>query len=121
MSGGDWGVEAVEPTEFQTWVQPPSPTAPILDDLPDVFNFNALADVPDLPNLGTDIGHEFVGADFALGAEQFSADTLFDFSAFDPDPTGDLSLEASQPTPCLQSQNGAPTIGSDRQGFAASG
>jgi hypothetical protein len=106
---------------FAAWPQPAAPADSILDDLSDVFDFNALANVPDLPDLGTEIGHEFNGADLPFHPEQFPPHSFFDFDAFDTDQTGGLPLETSEPTSRLQPPNGAPTTGSDRPGFAASG
>jgi hypothetical protein len=106
---------------FPTWPQPTSPNDPALDDLSDVLDFNALAHVPDLPNLGTEIGHEFTGADLPFNLEQFPPHSFFDFDAFDTDQTGGLPHETSEPTSRLQPSHGASTIDRDRPGFAAGG
>ena len=108
-------------TGFSAWSQSATRNDPVLDDLSDVFDFNALANVPDFPNLGTEIGHEFTGADFPFHPEQFPSHSFFDFDAFDTDQTGSLPHEASKPTSSLQPSHGASIIDSDRPGFAASG
>ena len=116
MSVGDWGYQAVAtvlPGDFQAWPESVTTDHPVPDDLSDVLNYNALADVPDLPNLGTEIGREFTGEHFPFHLEQFSPDSLFDFDAFNIDQTGSLPLETSQPTTRLQPSHGAPTTGSD--------
>ena len=109
---------------FPAWPQPSTSNDPhdsVLGDLADVLDFNALANVPDLPNLGTEIGHEFSGASFPFHPEQFPSHSFFDFDAYDIDETGGLPHETSKPTSCLQPPNGASLVDSDRPGFAASG
>lgn len=98
---------------FPAWPQPAAPNDSILDDLSDVLDFNALANVPDLPNLGTEIGHEFSGADLALHPEQFPSHSFFDFDAFDTDQTSGLPYETSEPTSRLQPSHGASIVDSD--------
>ncbi|RMZ81724.1 hypothetical protein DV738_g2101, partial [Chaetothyriales sp. CBS 135597] len=93
----------------------------LLDDLSNILDFNALADVPDFSNLGTEIGNDFSGANLPFTPQQLRPDSLFDFDAFDIDQAGGLSHEASEPTARLQPSHGAPTHGSDREGFAAGG
>ena len=113
-----WAYQPVD-ASLPSWAQPPSPSD--LDDLSDVLHYNALTDVPDFSNLGTEIGLEFDGGNLPFSNSTFPTDTLFDFDAFDTDQTGGLPHEASEPISSMQPSYGAPSTGSDRRGFAASG
>ncbi|RMZ88702.1 hypothetical protein DV736_g4059, partial [Chaetothyriales sp. CBS 134916] len=111
VSDGMWGYQPVD-ASLPAWAEP-TPPVDLLDDLSNVLDFNALADVPDFSNLGTEIGNDFSGANLPFASQQLPPDSLFDFDAFDIDQTGGLSHEASEPTARLQPSHGAPTHGSD--------
>ncbi|RMD40808.1 hypothetical protein DV735_g4348, partial [Chaetothyriales sp. CBS 134920] len=117
MSDGMWGYQPVD-ASLPAWAEP-APPVDLLDDLSNILDFNALANVPDFSNLGTEIGNDFSGANLPFAPQQLRPDSLFDFDAFDIDQAGGLSHEASEPTARLQPSHGAPTHGSDRKGFAA--
>lgn len=91
------------------------------DPLPDnsdyLFDFNALSDIPTLPDFGGGIVNDLTSAGSNC-PEQLSADPYFDFDAFIFDATSDLSYQTPQPTSGSQSQFSASIDDGRRQGFA---
>lgn len=105
----------------QLWPELPPSSLPDLDDISNLLNDNALANLQSIPDFGTEIVNDLDGTGFLFHPEQFPTDSLFDFDAFDTDQTSGFPHEASEPTTRMQPTHGAPITGSDRQGFAASG
>lgn len=108
-------------SQAQSWDQLPTSGVSDFDDISLLLDDNALTNVPALPDFGTAIVHDFDGPGFFLHPDQLPTNSFFDFDAFDTDQTSGLSYEASEPTTSLQPTHGAPSTGSDRPGFAASG
>jgi len=99
-------------------LQPPAPEYDrSVNDLQDLFGFNALANVADLPDIGRDLGNSWDGS--GLPGHPLQPHSLFDFDAYFHDDPGFLPDDASQQTTRVQPTNGAPSYGSDRPGFAA--
>lgn len=91
---------------------------PLLDDSNDIFEFNALANIPTtLPDFGSGIVNDLYSAGINC-LEQFPADSYFDFDAFNVDATSDLPYQASQPNSGSQSQFSASIDDGRGQGFA---
>ena len=89
------------------------------DELRDVFNYNALADVSGLPDFGEGLLDDFSNA--GMDGSTLPSNSFFDYDTFFKDHPSDLPNETSEPTSRMQSQYGAPPQGSDGQGFAAIG
>lgn len=116
MSDGDWTYQAAEAAlsgDFNQWPELLAPGNALPDDFSDILQYNALADVPSLPNLGTEIGREFSGEYLPVNHSQLSADTFFDFDAFNVEEKGSLPLETAEPASRLQPSHGAPITGCD--------
>jgi len=92
-------------------------TPSLYDNSDDLFEFNALGEIPTLPNFGSGIVNDLVSAGINC-PEQFPTDPYFDFDAFDFDTTSNLPYQASQPTSGSQSQFSASIDDGRRQGFA---
>jgi len=108
----------------EAWTAPTDPfgqhdldSHPLPDNLDELFEFNALGDMPALPDFGSSILHDLSSAGIHC-PEQFPADSYFDFDAFNIDTTSDLSYQAPQPVSGLQSQSSASFDDGRRQGFA---
>lgn len=99
--------------DFFEWPEPPTPGHALSGDLSDVLHYNALADVPSIPDVGAEIGREFSGQYLPIDNDQLSIDSLFDFNAFDGLEKSGLPLETPEPATSLQSFHGAPINGSD--------
>ncbi|KAK4938534.1 transcription factor that binds to CRE motif [Elasticomyces elasticus] len=124
VSTGDMGYQAsclpIQPDD-QLWAQLPPANLSDFDDISNLLNDNALADLQSLPDFGTEIVHDLDGTGFLDNPLQLPTNSFFDFDAFDTDQTCGISHEASEPTTSMQPTHGAPITGSDRPGFAASG
>ncbi|KIX02470.1 uncharacterized protein Z518_08411 [Rhinocladiella mackenziei CBS 650.93] len=107
--------------EVQSWSQLSPPSLPDLDDISDLLNDNALADLQSLPDFGAEIVNDLDGRGFFLHPDQLPTNSFFDFDAFDTDQTSGLPHETPEPASRMQPTHGAPLTGSDRPGFAASG
>ncbi|ETN46762.1 uncharacterized protein HMPREF1541_00951 [Cyphellophora europaea CBS 101466] len=105
--------EAALPSDFAQWPELSAPGNALPHDFSDVLNFNALADVPSFPDLGTEIGRELGGEHLLFNQQQLSPDSFFDFDAFNVDEKSGLPLETSEPASRLQPSHGAPITGSD--------
>lgn len=115
MSDGFWeqAGEISLASDYLGWSEPLTPGNALSGDLSDILHYNALADVPSIPDVGAEIGREFSGQYLPVDHDQLSIDSLFDFNAFDGLEKGSLPLETPEQASRLQSLHGAPIDGSD--------
>jgi len=118
VSGGNLNDVDFPGTSQAVQHQPPSsPPDGVDDNLRDVLNFNAFAHVAALPDFGRDLVDDLFNG--GLDGPSLPTHPFFDYDAYIEYQPADLSNEASESTSRMQSQFGAPSRGSDGQGFAA--
>ena len=103
-----------QPVQHQA---PSSQSDDATDDLRNILDYNALANVPNLPDFGRDFVDDLFNG--GLDGSSLPSHPFVDYEAYITDDPSDLSNETSEPTSRMQSQFGAPSRGSDEQGFAA--
>ncbi|KAL2443951.1 hypothetical protein ABEF95_014296 [Exophiala dermatitidis] len=124
VSTGGVGYQAADgspQSAGQPWSQLPPSSVPDFDDISNLLNDNALADLQPLPDFGSAIVNDLDGTGFLQHPDQLPTNSFFDFDAFDTDQASGLPHETPEQTTCMQPTHGAPLTGSDRPGFAASG